>query len=86
MPVEVAARARWEMAAIHKRNRNYQAALPLWWELETEESHVELAKYYEHKARDFPAALQAARAASGFPVNGHHAAHLRRLQRLEKRV
>ena len=59
----VAGKSRWAMAAIHKRNGDYDRAVPLWQELCTQEALVELAKYYEHRARDYPAALSAARAA-----------------------
>jgi uncharacterized protein YprB with RNaseH-like and TPR domain len=60
---EVAGRSRWAMAAIHKRNGDYGRAVPLWQELCTPDALVELAKYYEHRARDYRAALSAARAA-----------------------
>lgn len=59
----VADKSRMAMAAIHKRNGDYDRALPLWEGLCTREALVELAKYYEHRARNFSAALAAARAA-----------------------
>ena len=48
-------------AAIHKRRGNFDAALALWNAVGTKESMVEIAKYYEHRARDYSAALEAAR-------------------------
>ena len=47
-------------ARISKRNRNYADALPLWnqaHELGSAEATLELAKYYEHSAKDFEQAL-----------------------------
>lgn len=60
LPAQVAAKARWEMAAIHKRNLDYESALPLWRALRTKEAAVEMAKYYEHRAKNYPAAIIAA--------------------------
>ncbi len=72
----VGARARPAMAAIYKRRGDYERAVPLWKELETRESRTELAKYYEHRARDYGAALDAAR------VTGDE----RRINRLERKL
>jgi uncharacterized protein YprB with RNaseH-like and TPR domain len=74
LPAEVAARARWESAAIHKRNGDYERALPLWRELRTPEAAVEMAKYFEHRARNYSAAMMAAQEA-------HDEKRVRRLER-----
>ena len=47
-------------ARIHKRNRNYPEALPLWhqvYSLGSIEAGLELAKYYEHIAKDYQQAI-----------------------------
>ena len=64
------------MAAIHKRNGNYEGAMPLWRTLRTPEAAVEMAKYYEHHARDYSVALVAAQAAGDS----------RRIARLERKA
>lgn len=54
----------WEtqrrLSFLHKRNHNFEAALKIW-QLAAEGrqiyAHVELAKFYEHKARDFEQAI-----------------------------
>lgn len=66
------------LASLRKRRGDYQRALPLWEQAAGEgyvEAFVELAKYYEHRAKDIPAALYWTRAASelisapGFPIS-----------------
>jgi tetratricopeptide (TPR) repeat protein len=74
LPPEAAARARWESAAIHKRNGDYEHALPLWRDLRTPEAAVEMAKYFEHRARNYSAAMLAAQEA-------HDEKRIRRLER-----
>ncbi len=54
-----------QLAAIHKRQGRWTEAAALWRELIRRRSfdltpHVELAKYYEHQAKEFEAALEAA--------------------------
>ena len=47
-------------ARIHKRNRNYSEAIPLWhqaFSLGSTEAGLELAKYYEHNAKDYQQAI-----------------------------
>lgn len=47
-------------ARIHKRNRNYPEAIPLWhqaFSLGSSEAGLELAKYYEHNAKDYQQAI-----------------------------
>jgi hypothetical protein len=66
MPESALIDAVLRLAALHKRQQNYPLALPLWEQAARHrqlEAHVELAKYYEHQARDFSAALQWTRAA-----------------------
>jgi hypothetical protein len=64
------------LAALRKRRGNYTLAIPLWEQAAGEgyvEAFVELAKYYEHRAKDLGAALYWTHAAShligapGFP-------------------
>ncbi len=83
LPSEVESQARWEMAAIHKRARNYDAALPLWRELGTAEAFEELAKYYEHRAGDYSAAIELAREA--FRISPTERSR-RRVERLERKT
>jgi len=48
-------------ARIHKRNKNYTDALPLWQqahELGSEEAALALAMYYEHTSKDYQKALE----------------------------
>lgn len=86
LPEAVEQRARWEQALLHKRSRDYAAAVPLWQQLDTPEALEELAKYYEHRARDFPAALAAAQAALTRTGPPPQAALVRRVARLERKV
>jgi hypothetical protein len=81
LPPEGEVRARWEMAAVHKRMRNYGAALPLWRALGTAEAFEELAKYYEHRAGDYPAALEGAREAFRLCPTGRSQRRVDRLVR-----
>lgn len=49
------------LAAIHKRQDNFPAAVQLWEQAARHnhiEAHIELAKFYEHRLRDIPAALE----------------------------
>ncbi len=55
-------------AFIHKRLRNYKKACALWEEIlrlayDDLDAHEELAKYYEHRAKDLPAAERVTRRA-----------------------
>jgi len=55
------------LASLRKRRGNYSQALPLWEQAAGEgyiEAFIELAKYYEHRAKDLPAALYWTHAAS----------------------
>ncbi len=61
---------KFHLANEHKKNHNVQAAAKLWQETADSQqadlkasSHLELAKYYEHKVKDFEAALYHANAA-----------------------
>lgn len=60
MPREVFLRALDRLALIHKRGSNLEKALDLWQEAARQQhiqAHIELAKHYEHNARDYPKAL-----------------------------
>ena len=90
LPEAVQWRAKAELAALYKRARDYHHALPLWSELSAARDGVrllameELAKYYEHRARDYPRALEAARAglAEATDTGPWH----RRLERLQRKL
>ncbi len=48
------------LALIHKRQENFSAAISLWEQAARHnhlDAHVELAKYYEHRLRDYPQAI-----------------------------
>lgn len=48
------------LAMIHKRRENFQAAIELWIQAADKkhiEAHVELAKYYEHRAKEYRQAI-----------------------------
>ena len=92
LPEAVDWRARAELAALHKRGRDFESALPLWTELATAPNGFrlpaieDLAKYHEHRARDYSRALDAARAGlAGAPAAGA-AAWQRRISRLERKL
>lgn len=61
------------LAYLHRRRGDLTAALSLWWQAAAERevyAHIELAKYYEHKERNFAEAIrwtQAALAIIGQP-------------------
>ncbi len=76
LPAEAAARARWESAAIHKRHGEYERSMTLWRELRTPAAAVEMAKYFEHRAKNYPAAIMAAQ----------QARDEKRLRRLERKA
>ncbi len=62
----------WELAGIEKRRGNLGAALAIWEDLARSrnayqaEAWIELAKYYEHKAKDARMALDCAMEAGRF--------------------
>lgn len=81
LPPDLDALARQETARLHKRAHNYDAALPLWQQLGTAEAFEELAKYYEHRAKDPLAALSAARDALRLCPTDHRQRRVARLER-----
>ena len=51
----------FRLSFLHKHNNNYLAAIPLWEQAASQRkmyAYEELAKYYEHHARDLPTALK----------------------------
>jgi uncharacterized protein YprB with RNaseH-like and TPR domain len=87
--------ARLELANLYKKAKQYAAALPLWQaSLESEwsfflEPYVELAKYYEHIAREPEEALRLSQAAYSLlpPRRAREQADLeKRIRRLERRL
>lgn len=91
--------ALFQLALLCKKAGNWEEAVCRWRELAFRggrnlEAHVELAKYYEHKARDYPAALDWSSRAlveasrrSGIPCSSpwHPAALRHRIKRLQAR-
>jgi uncharacterized protein len=69
LPESIETRALWQLAAQHKRRREYDPAVRLWLELARREppfalqALVELAIHYEHRRRDPRAALAYAQSA-----------------------
>ena len=92
LPETLAWRARHELAALHKAARDYDSALPLWREISTAanehrlEAIEEMAKYFEHRARDYAQALEAARTGLAGAAPGELPGWQRRVARLEKRL
>lgn len=90
LPDVVDWRARAELALLHKRARAWDRALPLWTALADAPNGFrlaaleELAKYYEHRARDYARALEVTRAAVEASADG--ALWQRRVARLERRI
>lgn len=61
LPSEIQASTTKRLSYLHRRRQDYETALSLWREAaERQEiyAHVELAKYYEHKERDFEEAAR----------------------------
>jgi hypothetical protein len=66
LPEEIYLLAIERLANIHKRSENLQAAIDLWQEAALHRhvvSHVELAKVYEHRLKDFDQAIHWTRSA-----------------------
>jgi hypothetical protein len=93
LPEAVDWKARAELAALYKRARDFEQAGAIWTELSTGPAAwrlgalEELAKYHEHRARDYPRALEAARlglSAAALPEVA--AAWQRRVARLERKL
>ena len=66
LPKQILLDAIQRLALIYKRAQDYQPAIELWQQAAHHrhlDSHVELAKYYEHRQRDYPAALEWTQAA-----------------------
>jgi uncharacterized protein YprB with RNaseH-like and TPR domain len=93
LPEAIDWRARAELAALHKRARDYQQAAAIWNDLSTGPPQVrlpaieELSKYYEHRLRDYSRAWESARlglAAALLPEDA--LAWQRRVARLERKL
>jgi uncharacterized protein len=69
LPDTLETRALWEMASHHKRQQQYEKAVEIWREVTRREAPFslraleEMAIFYEHRRRDFAAALAATDAA-----------------------
>lgn len=60
LPEEAAINTMLRLATIHKRQENFAKAIPLWEQAAKQQqlhAHVELAKYYEHRAQNFQQAI-----------------------------
>jgi hypothetical protein len=96
LPKDVHYRLVESLGYLFRRRGDYAAALLLWEEAAAEGqvyAHVEIAKYYEHRARDFSSAMQYTRtaiqviAASGTPDRVYWQPLLaHRLARLERKL
>ena len=92
LPEAIDWRARAQLAALYKRDGDYGSALPLWDELCAApngarlEAAEELAKYFEHRARDYPRALEAVRTAIAVAPPEQQPAWRHRLARLERKL
>ncbi len=93
LPEAVDWKARTELAGLCKRARDYAQATAIWTELSTGPlgsrlaALEELAKYHEHRTRDYARALEAARLGlSAAPLPELAAAWQRRVARLEKKL
>jgi uncharacterized protein len=62
-------RTLWDLAALERKKENAEAAIAIWTDLSTSKNpfqvkaHEELAKHYEHDAKDYARALELTRAA-----------------------
>jgi hypothetical protein len=92
LPDPLAARAMLELAALHKAGGDFDSAAALWREVCATcpegrlEALEELAKYLEHRRRDYAGAIEAARAGLAIAPLASLPAWQRRLARLEKRL
>jgi uncharacterized protein YprB with RNaseH-like and TPR domain len=60
IPKELLLQAIQRLAMIHKRQENFENAIRLWEEAAGHghiEAYIELAKYYEHRTREYPGAI-----------------------------
>jgi hypothetical protein len=82
-------RALWEISQLEKRQGGYEQALPIWRDLADVKNEFrcaaleELAKHFEHRERNYPAALQMTAAALALDPS---AALERRRARLERKT
>ena len=89
LPDELLFRTMWDIAAIEKKLGRQHAALPVLTDLAAcgnpwrAAAFIELAKYYEHRERNYPMALEMTRNALDLDSSD---ATRRRLARLEKRT
>lgn len=85
-----------ELASIYKKNNLYQEAVPLWFEgakIGSSQAKIELAKYHEHKTRDYQEAihwtLSALESAHSHPPKTEHDLRIAleyRLNRLKRKA
>ena len=97
LPQTIETRALWHLASQHKRQRQYDLAAELWNEVTRRAApfsilaYEELAIHYEHRRRDFPAALAFTETAlqrlRDFPSSkAHFNRFSHRLERLRKKT
>lgn len=89
LPDDLMFRTMWDIAALEKKLGRQHAALPVLTDLAAERNpyrataFIELAKYYEHRERNYPMAIEMTRNALDLEPSD---ATRRRLTRLEKRI
>lgn len=97
LPEAVEARALWQLAAQHKRQREHAQAVELWQELSRREEPLalraleELAIHYEHRLRDAATALLFTTAAverlgAAAPASNQMEGFRKRLERLKRKA
>ena len=98
LPEEIHDDTLYRLSLLHKHNNNYLAAIPLWEQAAARRkiyAYEELAKYFEHRALDFAAALKWTQEALGFiDTSDLPSADIRqwksefkhRLQRLQRKI
>ena len=93
LPDELMFRTMWDTACLEKKLGRETAALPLFSELANVRNPMraaalrELAKYYEHKERNYAMALEMTRTALGLTLDPNGSEEMqRRAARLEKRL
>lgn len=79
-----------ELAGVYKKQKKYQQAVPLWkkaagLELPTINPLIELAKYYEHRAKDYQKAVEYTRQALDI-IDENDIVNIEKLQKRQKRV
>jgi hypothetical protein len=81
--------AAWRYSLLLRRRQRHADAAPLWkqlWSQGHKDSALELAKYYEHCARDLPKALDVVNAVLAASVDDKNEVLLHRLARIQRKL